>query len=418
MAAHLEGKGTGIIDMVGLSQKNGAVVSHLKIAHKPKDISAVRIAAGAADLILGCDIVTSAGEKVLAGASAERTHAVLNVAEIMPASFTQKPDLKIPTEEMRLRIETRAIKGATHAVDATRLATALVGDSIASNLFTLGFAYQKGLIPVAAASIEEAIRLNGQAVKMNLDAFLWGRRAAHDLAAVETILGPRDTRVEETLDEMVARREAFLANYQDNAYAAQYAEFVAKVRQRETEVAPKSNALSRAVARYLFKLMAYKDEYEVARLYTDGTFDAEIGKRFKGGKLTFHLAPPILAKTDPVTGVPRKMRFGPWMKRAFTVLAWFKFLRGTAFDPFGRTHERRRERALVGEYRAVIEDLLAALTPKNIGLGAEIASIPEQIRGYGHVKERHLKAAKERESELLEAYRTGKARVPAALAAE
>jgi indolepyruvate ferredoxin oxidoreductase len=229
----------------------------------------------------------------------------------MPASFTQKPDLKIPAEEMRLRIETRVMKGATHAVDATRLATALLGDSIASNLFTLGFAYQKGLIPVAAESIEQAIRLNGQAVKMNLDAFLWGRRAAHDLAAVETILGPRDIKVEETLDEMVARREAFLANYQDQAYAAQYAAFVAKVRRRESEVAPKSNKLSRAVARYLFKLMAYKDEYEVARLYTDGSFDAELGKRFKGGKLTFHLAPPILAKIDPVTGVPRKLTFGP-----------------------------------------------------------------------------------------------------------
>jgi indolepyruvate ferredoxin oxidoreductase len=417
MAAHLEGKGTGIIDMVGLSQKNGAVVSHLKIARKPEDISAVRIAAGAADLILGCDIVTSAGEKVLAGASPERTHAVLNTAEIMPALFTQKPDLKIPADEMRLRIETRVIKGASHAVDATRIATALLGDSIASNLFTLGFAYQKGLIPLEASSIEEAIRLNGQAVKMNLDAFLWGRRAAHDLAAVEAIIGPRESK-EETLDEMIERREAFLTRYQDQAYAARYTEFIAKVRQREAEVAPKSNTLTRAVARYLFKLMAYKDEYEVARLYTDGTFDAELGKRFKGGKLTFHLAPPLLAKTDPVTGVPRKMTFGPWMKRAFAVLAWLKFLRGTAFDPFGRSHERRRERSLIGEYRSTVDEILATLTPKNVGLAAEIASIPEHIRGYGHVKERHLKAAKERESELLDAYRSGKAKMPTALAAE
>jgi indolepyruvate ferredoxin oxidoreductase len=418
MAAHLEGKGSGIIDMVGLSQKNGAVVSHLKIAAKPEDISAVRIAAGGADLILGCDIVTTAGEKVLAGASPERTHAVLNVAEIMPASFTQKADLQIPAEEMRLRIEGRVLKGAAHAIDATRIATALLGDSIASNLFTLGFAYQKGLIPLDAASIEQAIRLNGQAVKMNLDAFLWGRRAAHDLAAIEKILGPHDSKVEETLDEIVARREAFLTRYQDQAYAAQYAEFVAKVRQREAEVAPKSSELVRAVARYLFKLMAYKDEYEVARLYTDGSFDAELGKRFKGGKLTFHLAPPLLAKRDPVTGVPRKMTFGPWIKRAFAVLAWFKFLRGTAFDPFGRTDERRRERALVDEYKSVIDELLMALTPKNVALAAEIATIPEQIRGYGHVKERHLKAAKERESELLEAFRTGQTKVPAVLAAE
>ncbi len=419
MAAHLEGKGSGIIDMVGLSQKNGAVVSHLKIAARPEDISAVRIAAGGADLILGCDLVTSAGEKVLAGAAQERTHAVLNMAEIMPASFTRKPDLTIPSEEMRLRIEGRVMKNAAHAIDATHIATALLGDSIASNLFTLGFAYQKGLIPLAAQSIEEAIRLNGQAVKMNLDAFLWGRRAAHDRAAVEKIIAPLEAlAVEETLDEMVARREAFLTSYQDAAYASQYGEFIAKVRQRETEIAPKSTTLSRAVARCLFKLMAYKDEYEVARLYTDGTFDAELRKRFKGGTLTFHLAPPLLAKTDLVTGVPRKMTFGPWMKRAFGVLAYCKFLRGTAFDPFGRTLERRRERALIGEYKAVIDELLAALTPKNLALAAEIAAIPEQIRGYGHVKERHLKQAKARESELLAAYRSGKAKMPAAIAAE
>jgi indolepyruvate ferredoxin oxidoreductase len=418
MAAHLEGKGSGIIDMVGLSQKNGAVVSHLKIAARPEDISAVRIAAGGADLILGCDMVTTAGEKVLAGASRERTHAVINTAEIMPASFTQKADLKIPSEAMRLLIENRVMKDAAHAIDATRIATALLGDSIASNLFTLGFAYQKGLVPLYARSIEQAIRLNGQAVKMNLDAFLWGRRAAHDLGTVEAILGPRKATGDETLDEMVKRREAFLTAYQDAAYAAQYTAFVARVRRQESEVAPKSDALASSVARYLFKLMAYKDEYEVARLYTDGSFDAELGRRFKGGKLTFHLAPPLLAQTDPVTGVPRKMSFGPWMKSAFTVLAKLKFLRGTTFDPFGRTAERRRERALILEYRAVVDELLASLTPRNIGLAAEIAAVPEQIRGFGHVKERHLEAAKAREGELLFAWRAGKAKAPAAIAAE
>ncbi|HTN96049.1 MAG TPA: indolepyruvate ferredoxin oxidoreductase family protein, partial [Nordella sp.] len=415
MAAHLEAKGCGIIDMVGLSQKNGAVVSHLKIATKPEDISAIRIASGAADLILGCDLVTSAAEKVLAGASPERTYAVLNTAEIMPASFTQKPDLKIPTEEMRLKIETRVKKGEAHAIDATRIATQLMGDSIASNLFTLGFAYQKGLIPLEASSIEQAIRLNGQAVKMNLDAFLWGRRAAHDPAAIEKIVEPKKPgAADETLEEMVARRVAFLTGYQNEAYAGVYRDFVAKVRQREMEVAPKSDVLTRAVARYLFKLMAYKDEYEVARLYTDGSFDRELRKRFKGGTLTFHLAPPMLAKTDPVTGVPRKMTFGPWMMPAFRVLAWAKFLRGTAFDPFGRSHERQTERALIGEYRAVIEELLGRLSKDNIGLAAEIAGIPEQIRGYGHVKERHLKQARARQEELLHASRTGKAKLPIA----
>ena len=419
MAAHIEGKGCGIIDMVGLSQKNGAVVSHLKIAARPEDISAIRIASGAGDLILGCDLVTSAAEKVLAGASPERTHAVLNTAEIMPASFTQKPDLKIPSEEMRIKIETRVMKGEAHAIDATRIATQLLGDSIASNLFTLGFAYQKGLVPLQASSIEQAIRLNGQAVKMNLDAFLWGRRAAHDFAAVEKIVEPKKpAAADETLDDMVARRSAFLASYQNEDYAKAYRDFVTKVRGHESEVAPKSEALARAVARYLFKLMAYKDEYEVARLYTDGSFAKELGKRFKGGRLTFHLAPPILAKVDPVTGVPRKMTFGPWMMPAFRLLAAAKFLRGTAFDPFGRSHERRTERALIGDYRAMLDELLKTLSAENMALATEIASIPEQIRGYGHVKERHLKLAKGRESELLAAYRSGKAKMPATLAAE
>jgi indolepyruvate ferredoxin oxidoreductase len=419
MAANIEGKATGIIDMVGLSQKNGAVVSHLKIAAKPADIAAVRIASGGADLILGCDLVTSAGERVLASASPERTHAVLNVDETMPALFTRKPDLQIPSERMQLRIASRVMQDAVHAVEATRIATALLGDSIAANLFTLGFAYQKGLVPLAAESIEQSIRLNGAAVKMNLDAFLWGRRTAHDANAVEKIIGPRaEAGTVETLDDMIDRRVAFLTDYQNADYAASYSTFVDQVRKREADTASGSNVLSEAVARYFFKLMAYKDEYEVARLYSNSGFDAALRKKFKGGRLSFHLAPPLLAKIDPVTGVPHKMKFGPWMMGAFGVLARFKFLRGTSLDIFGYSHERKTERALIGEYRATVEELLKTVRPQNIALAAEIARVPELIRGYGHVKARHLKAAKEREAELLAAYRSGKAEPPRAMAAE
>jgi indolepyruvate ferredoxin oxidoreductase len=419
MAAHIEGKGCAMIDMVGLSQKNGAVVTHLKIAPTPEDISAVRVAAGSADLILGCDLVTSASERVLAVASDERTHAVINTHETMPAQFTQDADLTLPGERMQMRIASRIRKDGFAAVDATRIATALLGDSIATNLFTLGFAYQLGLVPISAKAIEEAIGINGAAVKMNLEAFLWGRRTAHDGKAVDAVLGSGAERPgPETLDEMIARRSAFLTAYQDRAYAESYRAFVDKVRQREAAVKRGSNVLAEAVARYLFKLMAYKDEYEVARLYSDGAFAEALARRFRGGRLTFHLSPPLLARRDPFTGEPRKMRFGPWMLSAFRFIARFKTLRGTAFDIFGRSAERRRERALIEEYKSIVSELLNGLSPANLPLAVEIASIPEHIRGYGHVKLAHLDQAKAHEAELLARWRSGKVEPPTALAAE
>jgi indolepyruvate ferredoxin oxidoreductase len=413
MAAHIEGKGASMVDMVGLSQKNGAVVTHMKLAARPEDISAVRIASGHADLILGCDLITSASERILSGAARERTTAVINTFEQMPAQFTHNADLLIPGERMAQRIGARV--NALHTVDSTRIATSLLGDTIAANLFTLGFAFQHGLIPLAAASIEEAIRLNGAAVKMNLDAFLWGRRAAHDLKAVEVLLAPRGAGPQtESLDETIARRVAFLSDYQNAAYAEAYSAFVAKVRAAEKS----GTALTSAVARYLFKLMAYKDEYEVARLHAGDDFAKALRGKFKGGTLKFHLAPPILSKIDPVTGVPRKIEFGPWMMGAFKILARLKVLRGTAFDPFGRSAERREERALPGHYMAIVEEILRGLKPARTALALEIASLPEHIRGYGHVKARHLKDVKARETQLLAAWRAGAAAPPAQIAAE
>jgi indolepyruvate ferredoxin oxidoreductase len=337
----------------------------------------------------------------------------------MPAQFTRNADLTLPGERMQERIASRVRKEGVAAVDATRIATALLGDSIASNLFTLGFAYQKGLVPLSTMAIEEAIRINGAAVKMNLEAFLWGRRAAHDEMAIEAILGATDKEQRpETLDEMIACRVAFLTDYQDAAYAESYRSFVEGVKARESAVKRGSTQLSETVARYLFKLMAYKDEYEVARLYADGSFATALARRFKGGKISFHLAPPILARHDPLTGEPRKITFGPWMMSAFRLLAKFKGLRGSRFDVFGRTEERRTERALIAEYRATVGELLATLSPLNLPLAAEIAAIPEHIRGYGHVKMRHLRQAKAREAELVERWRSGKIEPPAALAAE
>jgi indolepyruvate ferredoxin oxidoreductase len=405
MAAHIEGKGASMIDMVGLSQKNGAVVTHLKLAQGPQDIAAVRVAAGTADLILGCDLVTSASERILSGATNARTHAVINLAETMPAQFTHNADFRLPGQRMRQKIGSRVKPDGLHAIDATRIATALLGDSIAANTFTLGYAYQHGLIPLGSESIEAAIRLNGAAVKMNIAAFRWGRMAAQDLAMVESLVAPVVRKPEaETLEDIISRNAAFLTAYQNDGYARTYREFVEQVRSREATF--NSQALTTAVARYLFKLMAYKDEYEVARLYTDPSFADALAKKFKGGDVHYYLAPPLFARIDPVTGEPRKMKFGPRMIHVFRLLAAMRGLRGTTFDIFGKTEERRRERALIVEYRQTVERLLQGLRSDNLDIAVEIASIPDKIRGFGHVKERHLKAAKAEEAGLLEQFAT------------
>jgi indolepyruvate ferredoxin oxidoreductase len=401
MAAHMEGKGAALIDMVGISQKNGAVVTHLKIASRPEDIAAVRVARGHADLILGCDLVTSASERILAAASRQKTAAVVNSHEVMPAHFAHDADFDVQGGALTLRIAAAVKPGGLSAVDATDIATRLLGDSIAANLFTLGFAWQKGLVPVSREAIEQAVSLNGVSVKMNLTAFAWGRRAAVDEQAVRAVIGAKLEERPETLDEIVSRRAGFLTAYQDADYAENYQSLVNRVR-------AVSEPLAHAVAKNLFKLMAYKDEYEVARLYTDGNFAAQLAKQFKGDfKLSFHLAPPILGQKDPFTGKPLKTRFGPWMITGFRLLAKLKRLRGTAFDVFGRTAERRMERQLIVDYRAMIEGLLADPQRAASATALDLASLPEAIRGFGHVKEANVAKAKARERELLSALSDG-----------
>ena len=414
MAAHIEGKGAALIDMVGISQKNGAVVTHIKIARTPDAIAAVRVAQGSADLILGCDLVTSASERILAGASRQRTAAVVNAHETMPAHFTHDADFKLPGGEMALRVASAVKKDRMFAIDATEIATALLGDSIAANLFTLGYAWQRGLIPVGAAAIEDAVRLNGVSMTMNLQAFLWGRRAAADEAAVRAIIGTKTAPHAETLDTLVTRRASFLGDYQNAAYGESYRAFVDAVRQRGVPA-----DFTEAVARNLFKLMAYKDEYEVARLYMDRRFEESLKRKFKGGyRLKFHLAPPVLGRRDGFTGLPVKSVFGPWMMTAFRILARLKFLRGTIFDPFGRTQERRQELKLIADYKALVLDVSGGLTPKNRKLAVEIASLPEQIRGFGHVKQANIAKTKAREAELLAKYKAAGPLARQAAAAE
>jgi indolepyruvate ferredoxin oxidoreductase len=415
MAAHLEGKGVGIIDMAGLAQKGGAVFSHMRIAERSEDIHAIRIAAGGAELVLGGDIVVAGNKKVLAAVKHGTTEMVINLAEVLPGDFTRNADFSLPTERLKRAILADAGREKTHFVDATRAATALFGNSIGANIFLVGYAYQLGAIPLSAASITQAIELNGEAMEMNQAAFHWGRRAACEPAAVEALIKPTaegasDARtLSQSFDEMVARRIAFLTAYQDAAYAARYRRWVEKAKAVEASRTPGKTGLADAVVRYLFKLMAYKDEYEVARLYADGSFARQVKRELGGEQLRFfvHLAPPLFARRDKVTGEPKKMTFGPWIFPLFRLLAKFKFLRGTPFDPFGYSTERKLERALVRDYEAMLEEVLARLSGDNHHVAVGLAAIPEKIRGFGHVKLRHLKAAKADEAALLEQLRAG-----------
>ena len=417
MAAHLEGKGVGVLDMAGLAQKGGAVYSHMRIAERPEDIHAIRIAAGGADLVLGGDMVVAGNKKVLAAVKHGKTEMVINLAEFLPGDFTRNADFSLPTERLKRAILADAGRDKTHFIDATRAATALFGASVGANIFLVGYAYQLGAIPLAGASIERAIELNGEAVDMNKAAFEWGRRAVVEPAVVEALVKPApeatsDARtLSQSFDEVVARRVAFLTAYQNAAYAARYRRLVEKTQAAEAARAPGKTGLADAVARYLFKLMAYKDEYEVARLYSDGAFVKQVNSELGGEHLRFHvhLAPPLLARRDKATGEPKKMTFGPWIFPLFSLLAKFKVLRGTAFDPFGYSTERKTERALVRDYEALLDEVLAKLDAGNHHIAVGLAAIPEKIRGFGHVKLRHLKAAKADEAVLLDQFRAGPA---------
>ncbi len=427
MAGHLERKGATVLDQTGLAQKGGAVTTHVRIAADPADIHAVRIAAGEADLVLGCDMVVVNDYWALSKIRADRSQVVLNTYQAMPGPFTMKPDMQFPADGIVDAVRTALNGGEPLLVDATALATALCGDSIAANLFMLGYAWQKGLVPLSFESIDRAIELNGAAVKMNREAFAWGRLAAVDIVPVREAAGlgakPAgdvvalpldDERISRTLDERIQRRVAFLTDYQDAAWAERYRGLVDLVRSTEAQRVPGSTALTEAVARYAFKLMAYKDEYEVARLYTSGEFLRRVERTFEGKfALHFHLAPPLFAKKNP-EGHLVKAEYGSWVFSAFRLLAKFRRLRGSALDPFGYTAERRMERRLIEEYFALVRELLGGLRADNVALAAELAAIPERIRGFGHVKEAHLKDAKAREAELLAQWRAPAAQVAAA----
>jgi indolepyruvate ferredoxin oxidoreductase len=405
MAAHLDGRGVGIIDMAGLAQKGGAVTTHMKIAPRPEDIHTIRIGPEEADTVLACDIVVAGSKKALTAIRPGTSRVFVNLHETYPGDFTRDADYSLPTRRLRRAIEERAGFDRAHFVESQRLATSILGDAIAANMFMVGFAWQQGGLPVSRASILEAIRLNGVEVEMNVAAFEWGRRAAHDLATVERAAGV-ETEPEKapTLDEIVARRVAFLTDYQNAAYAERYCDRVRAIAAAERR-ATGETTLATEVAHSLFKLMAIKDEYEVARLFADGSFEKQLRQEFSGWeRLEFHLAPPLIAKHDKRTGHLKKQSFGPWMMRAFGVLAKLRFLRGTWLDVFGRTPERRWERKLLADYEATLDAIADGLTAQNHGVALSLAAYPRKIRGFGHVKEAQARPALAERERLMKTF--------------
>ncbi len=414
MAAHLEDKGCTTMDQTGLAQKGGAVTSHIRIAKRPEDIQTVRIDAGGADVILGCDLLVTADGDALSKINGKDTKVILNHHITPTGAFTQDPNWNLPQDKMIASI--RNICGDDNLVmmDATKIATKLMGNSIASNMFVLGYAWQMGTIPVSKQAIMSAIELNNVAIKMNQEAFEWGRRAAFNLDAVEDMvktdysnmdISTMHRKKSKTLEEVAERRAVDLTLYQNAAYAKKYTEFVNEVKKVEANIAPDHQELSNAVARYYYKLMAYKDEYEVARLYSDGSFIKQVQKTFDGNyKLKFHLAPPVFSKRDPDTGHLIKKEFGPSMLKMFGLLAKFKFLRGTALDVFGYSGERKDERRLIKLYKDTMTGVIAKLNEDNHEIAVEIASLPDQLRGFGHVKEANLEKMEKELEKLLEKF--------------
>lgn len=409
MAAHLEGKGCGIIDMAGLAQKGGAVASHIRLAKSPKDIQSIRIAAGGANLILGCDMVTAASAPVIAAINPGKTVVVVNSHEKLSGQFTRNVDFSFPAMKIIKPIRARAGDEHVMVVEAARLATALLGDAIATNMFMLGVAWQKGGLPLSRAALHTAIKMNGVAVEMNLAAFEWGRAAAHDVSALPVSEKGRADMLDhrhlsDSLDEIIARRVEWLTQYQSAAYAKKYLSEVERVRAAEQAKMPDSDELSEQVARNLYKLMAIKDEYEVGRLFTNGDFATQMKTQFESyDRLEFHMAPPIFAKRDE-KGHLIKNDYGAWMMKVFGLLSRVKFLRGSVFDPFGYTKERKKERQELKDYRAALDVIVENLNADNLEAAVALASYPDRIRGYGHVKALAMDNADHQRRELWAAF--------------
>ena len=423
MAAHLENKGVSVLDMAGLAQKGGAVWSHIRIAEKPDQLHAARIAAGEANTVIACDLVVAAGDESIAKIRTNHTRVVVNTDHGVTSEFVldsakqsrsgdvfTHPDSEFPQSLMMERIQAASGEACAEFIDATRIATALMGDAIATNLFMLGVTWQQGLIPLSERAILKAIEINGTAVDANKTAFRWGRAAAVDLKSVEAAANPAQGLPEHQIlsssfEEVVERRKHQLQQFQNKAYAKKYQDLISRVQQAEATLQSDSVRLSRAVALGYYKLMAYKDEYEVARLYTQSNFKQRLENQFEGDfTVDFHFAPPLFARKDSETGQLQKRRYGPWMWKAMEMLAKLKFLRATPFDPFRFSEDRKLDRLWLKDYENLIEHILQNLSSSNFETAIALAELPEQIRGFGHIRERYANFAKMRKQNLLDQF--------------
>lgn len=405
MAAHIEGIGVLVLDMAGLAQKGGAVTSHVKFAQSPVELFAARIATRQADAVIGCDLMVAAAKETLSTLEAQRTQIVVNTDVSPTGAFTQDPDWQATPSAMLAKLTEHA--QTVDAINASAIATALLGDTVATNVFMMGFAWQKGLLPIREASIMRAIEVNGVAVDMNKAAFAWGRQAALDLKVVQSAAGmvTRDNvvmlpTVTPSLENLLSDRTTRLTDYQDASYANQYEQFIRGIASTESKQT-QGDRFAREVGVSLYKLMAYKDEYEVARLYMESGFFDRIAKQFEPGyTLQFHLAPPLFSKRDN-QGHLVKQPFGPWIIHAYRALAKLKFLRGGLFDLFGYSQERKDERHAIEQFKKSMLNVASKLNEENFAIALELARLPQKIRGFGHVKERNAREAQETETRLL-----------------
>jgi indolepyruvate ferredoxin oxidoreductase len=405
MAAHIEGKASMILDMSGLAQKGGAVLSHVRLSEHTADVTCSRIVTGTADLVMAADEVVAASKETITLCESGRTHGIINTHLIPTADFILNRDFNFQNLRVNSVLENALTKDSSF-FDFTTPAEVLLGDSIATNIMMLGYAYQKGLLPLSAKAIEQAIEVNGVSIKMNTQAFQLGRLAAADPAKLAALMKGHDEVVAPktldamSLDEIIAHRSALLTDYQDGRLAERYRGLVKQVLDAATK-GGYGDALPRAVAINYAKLLAYKDEYEVARLYTDGRFEQQLRDQFEGDfKFSFNLAPPMLAGKPDALGRPGKRAFGSWMMPVFRLLAKLKGLRGTPFDIFGYSADRRIERGLIVGYEKDVATVLGLLSPANVDTAIELLSLPDRIRGYGPVKEKAVQDAKVRYAQL------------------
>ena len=408
MAAHLEGKGCAVLDQTGLSQKNGAVMSHVAITNNPDKVLGTRIGTSMSDVVIGFDMVVAAGKDAINTMSATRTKAVINDHLVPLAAFAEKPDMPLEAGSYKDVIITALGSGSVNFFDATTQVTKLLGDSIAANTFQLGYAFQKGFIPLKVESLEEAIRLNNVSVEINLRAFFWGRVAAADPKKLDTILGVSDeaTVIKFDIDKFIRNRVVDLTKYQNKNYARSYLETIKKIEKILEERKFERKDLLEPVARSLFKLMAYKDEYEVARAYTDASYQRKLDAQFDGDyKIKFYFSPPLISKKDPVTGRALKKEFGPSIMWLLRLLAPLKILRGSVLDPFGYLPERKKERQLIENYHSLLDEIIKNLNSENYNLAVDLVALPMQIRGFGHVKDQAIKKFEQEEQNILEKFR-------------